>query len=142
MADFEKVGKRFESTLVAFSRFLEIHGLGDGSIFNRLPADRTGLTDTQEGYAASIQYALRALYSFVERYGNKNTVLIALGDHQPSRVIEQANHQVPITIVAHDPKVISRLSSWGWTPGMLPSSTAPVWHMSAFRNHFLNAFDH
>jgi hypothetical protein len=38
--------------------------------------------------------------------------------------------------------VIGRLSSWGWTPGMLPSSTAPVWRMSAFRNHFLNAFDH
>ena len=116
--------------------------LGNGSIFNRLPIDRTGLTDTQQGYAKSIQYALRALYSFVEHYGNKNTVLIVLGDHQPSRVIEQANHEVPITIVAHDPKVIGRLSSWGWTPGMLPSSTAPVWLMSAFRNHFLNAFDH
>ncbi len=116
--------------------------LGNGSIFNRLPIERADLTDTQQGYAKSIQYALRALYSFVERYGNKNTVLIVLGDHQPSRVIEQANHEVPITIVAHDPKVISRLSSWGWTPGMLPSSTAPVWLMSAFRNHFLNAFDH
>ena len=119
------------------------NGLGDGSIFNRQPIDRTGLTDTQQGYARSIQYALRALYSFVERYGNKNTVLIVLGDHQPSRVVgEHPGHEVPITIIAHDPKVISRLSSWDWTPGMLPSSTAPVWPMSAFRNHFLNAFDH
>jgi hypothetical protein len=116
--------------------------LGNGAIFDRLPVDRTGLTDTQQGYAKSIQYSLRTLYSFVERYGNKKTVLIVLGDHQPSRVIEQANHEVPISIVAHDPKVIGRLSSWGWTPGMLPSSTAPVWLLSAFRNHFLNAFDH
>ena len=61
--------------------------LGNGSIFNRLPIDRTGLTDTQQGYAKSIQYSLRTLYSFIERYGNKNTVLIVLGDHQPSRVI-------------------------------------------------------
>ena len=109
---------------------------GDGSVFNRAPIDRTGLTDSQQGYAKSIRYALRALYGFVERYGNKNTVLIVLGDHQPSRVIAQANHEVPITIVAHDPKVIDRLSSWGWTNGMLPSSTAPVWLMSAFRNRF------
>jgi phosphatidylglycerophosphate synthase len=116
--------------------------LGDGSIFDRLPIDRTGLTDTQQGYATSIQYALRALYSFVERYGNKNTVLIVLGDHQPSRVIAQANHEVPTTIIAHDPKVIGRLSGWGWTDGMLPSPTAPVWLMSAFRNRFFNAFDH
>jgi phosphatidylglycerophosphate synthase len=116
--------------------------LGNGSIFNRLPVDRIGTSDTQQGYAHSIQYSLRTLDSFVERYGNKNTVLIVLGDEQPSTVISQANHQVPISIIAHDPKVIDRLSSWGWTDGMLPSSTAPVWLMSAFRNRFLNAFDH
>ena len=116
--------------------------LGNGSIFNRVPMDRAGLTDPQQGYAQSIEYALRALYSFVDRYGNKNTVLIVLGDHQPSRVIAQANHEVPTTIIAHDPKVIRRLSGWGWTNGMLPSSTAPVWLMSAFRDRFLNAFDH
>ncbi len=117
--------------------------LGDGSIFNRLPIDHAGLTDTQQGYARSIQYALRALYSFVERDGNNNMVLIVLGDHQPSRVVGRPpGHDVPITIIAHDPKVISRLGSWDWTDGMLPSPTAPVWPMSAFRDKFLNAFDH
>jgi len=115
--------------------------VGNGSIFKRLPIDRTGLTDTQHGYAESIKYALRALYSFVEHYGNKNTVLIVLGDHQPSRVLEHPGHEVPISIVAHDPKVIRRLSGWGWTDGMLPGPTAPVWLMSRFRGHFLRAFD-
>jgi phosphatidylglycerophosphate synthase len=116
--------------------------LGNGSIFDRLPIDQVGLTDTQQGYAESIKYALRALYSFVDRYGGRQTVLIVLGDHQPSRVIEQADHEVPTTIIAHDPNVIRRLSSWGWTNGMLPGPTAPVWLMSRFRNRFLNAFDH
>ena len=115
--------------------------LGNGSIFNRVPTDRAGLTDTQQGYAQSIEYSLRTLYSFIERYGNKNTVLIVLGDHQPSRVIEQANHEVPVTLIAHDPKVLRRLSGWGWTNGMLPGSSAPVWRMSAFRDRFFNAFD-
>jgi Sulfatase len=123
--------------LIAWNR------LGNGSIFNRLPINRTGLTDTQQGYAKSIQYSLRVLYSFIERYGNENTVLVVLGDHQPSRVIGgHPGHEVPITIIAHDPKVISGLSSWHWTNGMLPGPTAPVWQMSAFRNRFLNAFDH
>lgn len=116
--------------------------LGNGSIFNRLPVDQIGMSNTQQGYAHSIQYSLRTLDSFIERYGNKKTVLIVLGDEQPSTVVSQANHQVPITIIAHDPKVIDRLSSWGWTAGMLPSPTAPVWLMSDFRNRFLNAFDH
>jgi phosphatidylglycerophosphate synthase len=117
--------------------------LGNGSTFKRLPIDRSGLTDTQQGYAKSIKYTLRALYSFVERYGTKNTVLIVLGDEQPSRVAEQpSGHDVPITMIAHDPSVISRLTSWGWTDGMLPGATAPVWPESAFRNRFLDAFDH
>jgi phosphatidylglycerophosphate synthase len=119
------------------------HRLGNGSIFWRLPIDRTGLTDTQQGYAKSIRYTLRALYSFVERYGTKNTVLIVLGDEQPSRVVSgNPGYDVPITIIAHDPKVIGRLSSWGWTDGMLPGSAAPVWLESAFRNRFFDAFDH
>jgi hypothetical protein len=116
--------------------------LGNGSIFNRLPIDRTGLTDSQQGFARSLEYSLRTLYSFIERYGNKNTVLIVLGDEQPSRLVQQASHDVPTTIIAYDPKVIRRLSSWGWTDGMLPGSTAPVWLMSRFRNRFFSAFDH
>jgi phosphatidylglycerophosphate synthase len=123
-------------------QFIWWRRLGNGSIFNRLPVDRAGLTDTRQGYATSIQYSLHTLYSFIERYGNKNTVLLVLGDHQPSRVVPQANHDVPMTIIAHDPKVIRRLSGWGWTNGMLPSPTAPVWLMSAFRDRFLSAFDH
>jgi hypothetical protein len=115
--------------------------LGNGSIFNRLPIDRVGLTDTQQGYAKAIKYSLHAVYSFVERYGTKNTVLILLGDEQPARVVDQANHDVPATIIAHDPKVLRRLSSWGWTSGLLPGSTAPVWAENTFRNRFLNAFD-
>jgi phosphatidylglycerophosphate synthase len=116
--------------------------LGDGSIFKHLPIDRIGVTDTQRGYATSIKYVLRTVYSFIERYGTENTVLIVLGDEQPSRVVEQpSGHNVPITIIAHAP-VISRLAGWGWTKGMLPSSTAPVWPESSFRNRFLDAFDH
>jgi len=116
--------------------------LGNGSIFTRLPIDRVGLTDTQQGYAKSIKYTLHTVYSFIERYGTKNSVLILLGDEQPARVVGQANHDVPATIIAHDPKVLQALSGWGWTQGLLPAPTAPVWAEDTFRDRFLNAFDH
>jgi hypothetical protein len=122
--------------LIAWNR------LGNGSIFSRLPVARAGITDTQQGFAQSMRYTLRALYSFIGRYATSNTVLIVLGDEQPSRVVQRANHDVPVTIIARDPNVIRRLAGWGWTDGMLPSPTAPVWLMSAFRNRFLDAFDH
>jgi hypothetical protein len=116
--------------------------VGDGSIFNRLPIDRIGLTDTQEGYARSIRYTLSALFSFVQHYGRKNLVMIVLGDHQPSRVASgyRPGHDVPISIVAHDPAVMKRIADWGWVPGMRPTSAAPLWPMSSFRNRFLDAF--
>ena len=64
--------------LIAWSK------VGDGSIFNRLPVDETGLSDVKQGYGRSIEYTLRSLFSFVEHYGRKNLVLVVLGDHQPA----------------------------------------------------------
>ena len=117
--------------------------VGDGSIFNRLPVDTIGSSDVQQGYAHSIRYALRALFSFVEHYGSKNLVLVVLGDHQPSHVVGgyHPGHDVPISVIAHDPAVLRSIAGWGWVDGMRPDGTAPVWPMSAFRNRFLDAFD-
>jgi phosphatidylglycerophosphate synthase len=116
--------------------------VGDGSIFKRLPVDRTGEKSTEQGYGRSIEYSLRALFSFVEHYGRKNLVLIALGDHQPAHIVTGygVNHDVPISIIAHDPTVLSRMARLGWVDGLQPSRNAPVWRMSAFRNRFLGAF--
>jgi hypothetical protein len=115
--------------------------VGDGSIFHRLPDDQSGFTDATRGYSHAIKYSLRALFSFVQHYGNKNLVLIVLGDHQPSRVVSyRPGHDVPVSIIAHDPAVLSRLDGWGWVDGMRPQPSSPVWPMSAFRNRFLSAF--
>jgi len=53
---------------------------------------------------------------------------------------ENPSHDVPISIIAHDPKVLGRISGWGWDDGLRPSSTAPEGPMSAFRDRFLSAY--
>jgi hypothetical protein len=123
--------------------------VGNGSIFNRIPMDHeTGAFWSNSGrvqaaYGRSIVYALNTLTSFVQRYGNKNLVMIVLGDHQPLPIVsgQHANHDVPISIIAHDPAVLRQIAGWGWGPGIQPQPNAPVWSMSAFRNRFLGAFD-
>ena len=40
-----------------------------------------------------------------------------------------AGHDVPISIVARDQKVLDRIAGWGWTPGLEPDPAAPVWPM-------------
>ena len=122
-------------------RLIPWDDVGDGSIFHRLPAEEPG--DVRTGYAHSIQYALRSLFSFVERYGDDDLVLVVLGDHQPATVVsgQDAGHDVPISIVARDPAVMAQAGGWGWEDGMSPGPGAPVWPMASFRDRFLGTFD-
>ncbi|MFF3915559.1 CDP-alcohol phosphatidyltransferase [Streptomyces sp. NPDC001852] len=123
--------------------------LGDGSVFDSIekaghPSSYT-LTDdthTKEEYGKSVQYTVTALTEWLERYGTKDTVLVFLGDHQPNAHASgnHASRDVPVSIVAKDPKVLDRIASWNWTDGLRPAHNAPVWKMSAFRDRFLTAF--
>ncbi len=123
--------------------------VGNGSIYNTASDDPRdgGVLEhpprVQAAYGKSIVYSLNTLTSFVQHYGNKNLVMIVLGDHQPLPIVSghNSNHDVPISIIAHDPKVLKQIGSWGWNAGLQPKANAPVWPMSAFRNKFLTAFD-
>ena len=103
---------------------------------------RRDVASLRADYQRSIEYSLRSVVSFVERYGDHNTVLLVLGDHQPSPVItgRNASSDVPIAIIARDPAVLDRIVSWGWQPGLNPDPDAPVWPMDAFRDRFLAAY--
>jgi hypothetical protein len=123
--------------------------VGDGSVFDPMPETGKRVTDVwpdpgrvRTEYGRSIQYTLSSLISYVQTYGTDRTVLVFLGDHQPAPIVSggRASRDVPITIVAHDPAVLSRISGWGWQAGLKPGPRAPVWPMSAFRDRFLAAF--
>ena len=109
--------------------------VGNGTVFDPMPAQ--GRTPAQVAghpgqvralYGQSIRYTLSALVSWVQRYGDDRTVLVVLGDHQPATLVsgENANHVVPISIVAHDPKVLARISGWRWQPGLRPGAGAAL----------------
>ncbi|MEU2300133.1 CDP-alcohol phosphatidyltransferase [Streptomyces antibioticus] len=123
--------------------------LGDGSVFDAIqeagkkaPDVIADSTKSREEYGKSVQYSVTALTEWLERYGTDDTVLVFLGDHQPiSRVSGQnASRDVPISIVAKDPKVLDKIAGWNWTDGLKPAHDAPVWKMSSFRDRFLTAY--
>jgi len=89
-----------------------------------------------------VQYSMGALFSFLTTFDDPNLVLVVLGDHQPASVVSgsAANHDVPVSIISKDRGVMSRIDDWHWQSGMLPSPSAPVWRMDAFRNRFLAAY--
>ncbi|MFJ5271517.1 sulfatase-like hydrolase/transferase [Streptomyces sp. NPDC088358] len=123
--------------------------VGDGSIYNAIekagkkPADIiTDSTKSKQEYGKSIQYSVSSLINYLVKYGNKNTVLIFLGDHQPIARVSgnHASRDVPVSIVAKDPKVLDKIADWGWTDGLQPEHNAPVWKMSSFRDRFMTAY--
>jgi phosphatidylglycerophosphate synthase len=130
-------------------RFISWDDVGDGSIFDRLPAEASTKASlfgdaerARAAYAHSIEYSLSTIFSFVRRYGDDNLVLVVLGDHQPATVVTGygASHDVPISVIARAPKVMDQITGWRWQDGMSPSPNAPVWPMAAFRDRFLAAF--
>ncbi|MDH6490410.1 CDP-alcohol phosphatidyltransferase [Streptomyces sp. SAI-127] len=130
-------------------KMVDWNDLGDGSIFkgiqkagNKPSEIIADSTRSKQEYGKSISYSVTALTQWLERYGSDDTVLVFLGDHQPiARVSgENASRDVPISIVAKDPKVLDKIASWNWTDGLKPARNAPVWKMSSFRDRFLTAY--
>jgi hypothetical protein len=123
--------------------------IGDGSVYAPMAAGSEARGElwkdpakTRIEYAKSIAYSVNSLVSWVEKYGDDNLVLIMFGDHQPMSIVSGANatHDVPITIVAHDPAVFDRIAGWDWTDGLKPGQDAPVWRMDQFRDKFFDAY--
>jgi hypothetical protein len=125
--------------------------VGNGSVFNSLPVSTVTTAalwgdhdKVRAAYGRSIQYSLNALVSFVQHFGNDDLVLVVLGDHQPSTIVTglhpNLSHDVPVSIIAHDPAVLDKIAGWGWEDGLRPSPQAPLWPMNAFRDRFLSAF--
>jgi hypothetical protein len=123
--------------------------VGDGSVYTPMVAAGTKPKalwaeprKVRAEYGKSIVYTLTTLIDWIKLYGDDNLVMVFLGDHQPSPIAAGANasHDVPITVVAKDPAVLERISSWGWAEGLKPAPATPVWPMNAFRDRFFAAF--
>ncbi|MFE2542570.1 alkaline phosphatase family protein [Actinacidiphila glaucinigra] len=123
--------------------------VGDGSVYDGISKrgknpdevwkDRSSI---RTEYGNSIRYSVNSLVQYVAKYGTKDTVLVFLGDHQPSPVVtgSDATSDVPVAIVAHDQAVLDRTDGWGWSDGLQPAHDAPVWRMDTFRDRFLTAY--
>ena len=103
-------------------RMIDWNAVGDGSVFTSMPVSQLtrselfgDLSRVRAAYAQSIRYTMNSLVSFVQHYGDDNLVLIVLGDHQPAKIItgENPSHDVPISVIAHDPAVLDKISGWG-----------------------------
>jgi hypothetical protein len=123
--------------------------VGDGSVFDGMPERGASAEEVfrdpdavRAAYGASVEYSWRTLVSWVRHVDDPDLVLVVLGDHQPHSYVTGSDpgHDVPISVIAHDPAVLHRIAGWDWQPGLRPRPDAPVWPMDAFRDRFLAAY--
>ncbi|WP_210592938.1 sulfatase [Streptomyces sp. GESEQ-35] len=131
------------------ARMIDWDDLGDGSVFHGIKEEGKDPKEVWKNpesvrteYRRAIEYSLRSVTEWLERYGDENTVLVFLGDHQPVPTVTAGDRSkdVPVTIVARDQKVLDRISDWGWTDGLKPAPDGPRWGMDAFRDRFMTAY--
>ena len=118
-----------------------------GAIFNDLPPVRYPVTWSNlgvggEAYVTSLIYDLDMLRRYVAGRIADDTLVIILGDHQPSAEVTEnsPSHGVPIHVISRDRSFIGRFISAGYVPGMRAASARPLPEMESFLPRLLQMF--
>jgi hypothetical protein len=118
--------------------------IGDGTEFAEMAA-RGDAPETvwrdrdrvRAQYGKAIDYALRAVFSWVERNAGAPPLVLVVGDHQPADFIARdVRPDVPAHLIG-PADLVDRAAAWGWAEGLLPDADAPVAHMAAMRDRLL-----
>jgi hypothetical protein len=101
--------------------------LGDGSIFHDayvryFKNNWLWGGEFPEGYLFSIDYELRIIREFMDRYLDPESLVIILGDHQPRIPISEANssYSVPVHVLSGNAALLETLLVRGFQPRMVP----------------------
>ena len=122
--------------------------LGDGGrIFNEIPPVRyeigwANLGMAGEAYVTSVIYDLDVLRKYLVERIDDDTLMIMLGDHQPSADVthDSPSYDVPVHVISRDRSFIRRFVAAGYVPGMRPGIDQPPRPMEAFLPQLLEMF--
>ncbi len=118
-----------------------------GRIFNRIPPVRyeigwSNLDMAGEAYVTSVIYDLDVLRRYITERIDDDTLMIVLGDHQPSANVtrDSPSHEVPVHVISRDRSFIQRFVGAGYLPGMRMSMDQPARPMEVFLPQLLEMF--
>jgi hypothetical protein len=121
--------------------------LGDGSIYNRLPAQRfdvhwTHLADGGPAYVRSIGYDLETLGRYLERSVTGDALVIIVGDHQPVAEVSHfsPSHAVPIHVISRRAELVAPFLARGYVPGLRPPMGSTAAGMETFLPQMIRDF--
>jgi hypothetical protein len=77
----------------------------------------------EPGYLQSIGYAFNAFAGYLRQRGDRDLVMILIGDHQPPALVTGpgASWEVPVHVITSRPEILARLTQRGFADGITPS---------------------
>jgi hypothetical protein len=98
----------------------------DASDVARIENTPTNWLDMVPGYTGMIAYNFKWLAGYFSQKHERDFVMLALGDHQPTSNItgEGASWDVPVHFFVKQPELITRLKAVGFEEGLYPNRKA------------------
>lgn len=91
-------------------------------------------------YRLAINYALRNVFAYAARHKAEPPLLIVVGDHQAASFVAlDERPDVPIHIIGPQ-HLVQRLTSAGFSPGLIPPQNTPALPMDRMRHLLLQTF--
>jgi hypothetical protein len=108
----------------------------------RAHSERADWLDLFPAYVRAIDYTYRWLAGYLERPRTREVLTILIGDHQPVASVSGpgASWDVPVHVIGASPRLMQRLASLGFRPGIEPQrpSLGAMHELTAL---LLRAFD-
>jgi hypothetical protein len=98
----------------------------EASDIHLIEKTKTNWLDMVPGYTGMMAYNFKWLAGYFSQKHERDFVMLALGDHQPTSNItgEGASWDVPVHFFAKQPELISRLKAVGFEEGLYPNRKA------------------
>jgi hypothetical protein len=121
--------------------------LGDGSIYHHkdavtFPVVWPDLSNAAEAYISAMIYEMTVIKKFIEQYIDDDTLVIIMGDHQPTVQItgSGSSWSVPVHVISRNKQFLEPFENKGYTTGLIPGQMPPHPGMETFLIDFLKAF--
>jgi hypothetical protein len=97
--------------------------------------------DLGPGYTQALDYIHATLGGYLRLHGDRDLVMILVGDHQPPAAVsgEDASWDVPIHVIANRRELLDRLLQHGFREGLAPT-TRPLMKINAMLPVLLDGF--
>lgn len=94
----------------------------DEAELQRAYEDIPDWTDLTPGYSKALAYTHDTLAGYLRTHGDRDLVLVVIGDHQPAALItgEGATWDVPAHVITRRPDLLQRLRDRGFVDGLAP----------------------